>query len=94
MLLSFVKLSLLSMNLFNFFFHSLCHRRLKKGEHYEDVQKELLENEIRIRERREKYKHKENDHYKQQIRNHPYRRPPPEGYRRDRSDHRSRPYRR
>jgi hypothetical protein len=31
------------------------YRRLKKGEHYEDVQREALENEIRIRERREKY---------------------------------------
>merc|ERR1712038_851139 len=30
-------------------------RKLKKGEHYEDAQREFLENEIRIRERREKY---------------------------------------
>ncbi len=31
------------------------YRKLKKGEHYEEVQKEALENEIRIRERRERY---------------------------------------
>ena len=37
-------------------------RRLKKGEHYEDVQKELLENEIRIQTRRARYKHQNNDH--------------------------------
>ena len=30
------------------------YRKLRKGEHYEDVQKERLENEIRIRERRER----------------------------------------
>lgn len=30
-------------------------RKLRKGEHYEDAQREFLENEIRIRERREKY---------------------------------------
>lgn len=30
-------------------------RKLKKGEHYEDAQREFLENEIRIRDRREQY---------------------------------------
>ena len=32
------------------------YRKLRPGEHYEDVQKEFLENEIRIRERRKKYR--------------------------------------
>ena len=31
------------------------YRKLKRGEHYEDVQNKLLANEIRIKERREKY---------------------------------------
>merc|ERR1712008_525961 len=31
------------------------YRKLKRGEHYEDVQNNLLANEIRIKERREKY---------------------------------------
>ena len=35
------------------------YRRVKPGEHYEEVQRKELENEIRIRERREKYKREE-----------------------------------
>merc|ERR1712066_1033239 len=31
------------------------YRKLKRGEHYEDVQNQVLANEIRIKERREKY---------------------------------------
>ena len=31
------------------------YRKLRRGEHYEDVQNHQLANEIRIRERREKY---------------------------------------
>ena len=36
--------------------HGGGYRKLRPGEHYEDVQKEFLENEIRIRERRKKYR--------------------------------------
>jgi len=41
------------------------YRKLKRGEHYEDVQNQLLANEIRIKERREKYdreRHREQDY--------------------------------
>ena len=50
------------------------YRKLRKGEHYEDVQKEFLENEIRIRERRKQYRgppppdleyHRQSSHYHQ-----------------------------
>ena len=71
------------------------YRKLRKGEHYEDVQKEFLENEIRIRERRKKYERPPPDH--DDYRHHHYRdydhrdrgrdhyhrdQPPPRHYRR------------
>ena len=63
------------------------YRKLRKGEHYEDVQREHLANEIRIRERRERYKsqrYHENE-YRGNPRDRDGRRPPPRGgHRRDR----------
>ena len=41
------------------------YRKLKRGEHYEEVQNQVLANEIRIKERREKYdreRHREGDY--------------------------------
>ena len=56
------------------------YRKLRKGEHYEDVQKEFLENEIRIRERRKQYRgpppdqdYHRQSHYHQDHRDHNYR---------------------
>ena len=64
------------------------YRKLKKGEHYEDVQKEMLENEIRIKERRERYRH--NDHPKSSHRqSYQHRGPRSQEGSYHRSDHRS-----
>ena len=56
------------------------YRKLRKGEHYEDVQKEFLENEIRIRERRKQYRgpppdqdYHRQSHYHKDHRDHNYR---------------------
>ena len=41
------------------------YRKLKRGEHYEEVQNQVLANQIRIKERREKYdreRHREGDY--------------------------------
>uniref|UniRef100_A0A0K2TPJ1 Akinase anchor protein 17Alike [Saccoglossus kowalevskii] n=1 Tax=Lepeophtheirus salmonis TaxID=72036 RepID=A0A0K2TPJ1_LEPSM len=58
-------------------------RKLRRGEHYEQIQKEHLENEIRIRERREKAKQRmaESRQWREEDeRRNIKRRPPPNHY--------------